>query len=222
MGTMKTPGVYVVEKNAFPNSTVEVATAVPAFVGYTEKAANGNVSLLNNPFRISSMAEFHSYFGGAPTPLFKISDATDTDINALVCGDKKVTATRSGAKFSLYYQMLMFFANGGGPCYIVSVGDYTASAIDPAKLKSGISTLLKEQEPTMLLCPEVIALADADVCASVQQEMLMHCGYKMRNRIAILDVFDGFKERSNPDGGVVTDFREKIGSNNLENRKSVG
>ena len=53
MGTMKTPGVYVVEKNACPNSTVEVATAVPAFVGYTEKAANGNVSLLNNPFRIS-------------------------------------------------------------------------------------------------------------------------------------------------------------------------
>ena len=30
MGQMKTPGVYVVEKNAFPNSVVEVATAVPA------------------------------------------------------------------------------------------------------------------------------------------------------------------------------------------------
>jgi hypothetical protein len=30
MGTMKTPSVYIVEKNAFPNSVVEVATAVPA------------------------------------------------------------------------------------------------------------------------------------------------------------------------------------------------
>jgi phage tail sheath protein FI len=30
MGVMKTPGVYIVEKNAFPNSIVEVATAVPA------------------------------------------------------------------------------------------------------------------------------------------------------------------------------------------------
>ena len=35
---MKTPGVYIVEKNAFGNSTVEVATAVPAFIGYTERA----------------------------------------------------------------------------------------------------------------------------------------------------------------------------------------
>ncbi|MCD0479402.1 hypothetical protein LPB90_13150 [Chryseobacterium sp. LC2016-29] len=36
MSTMKTSGVYIVEKNNFPNSVVEVATAVPAFIGYTE------------------------------------------------------------------------------------------------------------------------------------------------------------------------------------------
>ena len=42
MKPMKTPGVYIVEKNAFPNSVVQVATAVPAFVGYTEWALNGN------------------------------------------------------------------------------------------------------------------------------------------------------------------------------------
>ena len=40
MGQYKTPGVYIVEKSAFPNSVVEVATAVPAFIGYTEKASN--------------------------------------------------------------------------------------------------------------------------------------------------------------------------------------
>lgn len=61
MGSMKTPGVYIVEKSAFPSSTVEVATAVPAFIGYTEMALNGNVSLLNKPFRITSMAEYHSF-----------------------------------------------------------------------------------------------------------------------------------------------------------------
>ena len=35
MGSMKTPGVYIVEKNAFPNSVVEAPTAIPAFIGYT-------------------------------------------------------------------------------------------------------------------------------------------------------------------------------------------
>ncbi len=33
---MKTPGVYIVENDSFPTSVVEVATAVPAFIGYAE------------------------------------------------------------------------------------------------------------------------------------------------------------------------------------------
>jgi len=40
MAQMKTPGVYIVEKSAFPNSVVEAATAIPAFIGITEKALN--------------------------------------------------------------------------------------------------------------------------------------------------------------------------------------
>ncbi|MGD9187471.1 MAG: hypothetical protein PVI89_04640, partial [Desulfobacteraceae bacterium] len=72
MGQMKTPGVYIVEKNAFPNSVVEVATAVPAFIGYTEKALNVGKSLANKPWRISSMAEYHNYFGFGPIPTFNI------------------------------------------------------------------------------------------------------------------------------------------------------
>ena len=73
MGQMKTPGVYIVEKPAFPNSVVEVATAVPAFVGYTEKADNRGKSLRNKPWRITSMAEFHNYFGLSPDPQFQIN-----------------------------------------------------------------------------------------------------------------------------------------------------
>ena len=72
MKPMKTPGVYVVEKSAFPNSVVQVATAVPAFIGYTQFALNGKKPLKNIPWRLSSLAEFHQYFGGAPTPMFDI------------------------------------------------------------------------------------------------------------------------------------------------------
>ena len=52
MADRKTPGVYIVEENAFPNSVVEVATAVPAFIGVTEKAARGNQDLTGIPTRI--------------------------------------------------------------------------------------------------------------------------------------------------------------------------
>ena len=65
MGSMKTPGVYIVEKNAFPNSVVEAPTAIPIY-RYYRKAMNGNDDLKNKPWKISSMTEFIKYFGGAP------------------------------------------------------------------------------------------------------------------------------------------------------------
>ena len=66
MAQMKTPGVYIQEKNAFSTSVVEAATAIPAFIGITEKAVNGSESLANKPWKITSMTEFVQYFGGAP------------------------------------------------------------------------------------------------------------------------------------------------------------
>lgn len=39
ISSIKTPGVYIDEKDAFPPSIANVATAIPAFVGFTEKAS---------------------------------------------------------------------------------------------------------------------------------------------------------------------------------------
>ncbi len=36
--TYKTPGVYIEEIVKFPPSVAQVETAIPAFIGYTEKA----------------------------------------------------------------------------------------------------------------------------------------------------------------------------------------
>ncbi len=210
---MKTPGVYIVEKNAFPNSVVEVATAVPAFVGYTERAMNGNKSLLNKAWRITSMAEFRAYFGDAPKPAFTVAD-DPAAASGIRFKDKNFVVKRTD-RFSLYYQMLLFYANGGGPCYVVSVGSY-ADEFDKAKLEEGIAPLLKEQEPTLLVIPEAACLPEAADCYALQQAMLKHCGYDMRNRFAILDVYGGYKDRKDPEGDCVADFREAIGSSMLD------
>lgn len=209
---MKTPGVYIVEKSAFPNSAVEVATAIPAFVGHTERAMNGSESLLNVPFRITSMAEYHAFFGGAPVPKFNIADPKE-DEPSISAGGKQVWVEQTGLKFTLYYQMLMFFANGGGPCYVVSVGNYSADAFDLEKFQGGVDLLLKEQEPTMVLAPEAVNLEEEN-CYALYQAILAHCGGKMRNRIALLDVFGGYKSPKN--SSVIKDFREKIGGNYLD------
>lgn len=216
MGQMKTPGVYIVEKSAFPNSVVEVATAVPAFIGHTEKADNGGKTLLNKPWRISSMAEYHKYYGGAPKPMFTLAKNEDPNVESSITlpNGAGYTMARSGQQYIQYYCMLMFFQNGGGPCYIVSIGNYSQE-FDPDKMKGGIKELIKEQEPTMVVIPEAIKLAQKD-CIGVQQASLQHCGNKMKSRIAILDIHGGYKDRQHPDGDCIAGFRDSLGINYLD------
>ncbi|SCY15357.1 phage tail sheath family protein [Desulfoluna spongiiphila] len=242
MGQMKTPGVYIVEKSAFPNSVVEVATAVPAFIGHTEKAVNGGKSLAGKAWRITSMAEFHSFFGGAPFPKFTLAEAQGGGAEAatpppaeggeagaaepaadggsapaamdFTFNDKAYTLDQSEGHYILYNCMRLFFQNGGGPCYIVSVGDYKA-AVEADRFKKGIEELIKEQEPTMVVVPEAVLLEDAD-CTGVQQAALQHCGGKMRNRVAILDVYDGYRDRQDPAGDCIDQFRNALGINYLD------
>lgn len=214
MGQMKTPGVYIVEKNAFPNSVVEVATAVPAFIGYTQKADNKGTSLANKPWRIASLAEFESYFGGAPDPKFTLAtEAPATGGLSFTVADKTYYLSQSSTPYLFYYSLRLFFMNGGGPCYIVSVGRY-GDDIEEENLTSGIELLIKEQEPTMVVIPEAVRLS-VDGCTNVQQEALKHCGLTMKNRVAVLDVHDGYKSRQDPDGDPVDAFRNKLGINFL-------
>ena len=203
----KTPGVYLVEKDAFPGSVVEVATAIPAFIGYTEKVEYNGKDLTNKPFRITSFAEYLNVFGGAPSIRFTYGkDAADPAPQEGEDPAKDQGATLKIAKnvYRLYDSMRIFFQNGGAACYICSVGGYDKD-IDKDTLLKGIEPFVKEQEPTLMLAPDAVSLDAADKCASVQNALLSHCNL-MQNRFAILDVFDGFKE---PDECITT-FREGI------------
>ncbi|MBC3877216.1 phage tail sheath subtilisin-like domain-containing protein [Undibacterium sp. FT79W] len=219
-GAYKTPGVYIVEKNAFPNSVVEVATAVPAFIGYTEIASNKGASLKNKPWRISSMSEFVNFFGGAPNDKFAIDTFPSEDANVknapnsdFRIGDDEYQLLNTKSRNYLYYGMKLFFQNGGGACYVVSVGDYQAK-IEKAALESAFDELLKEQEPTMIVIPDAMSLS-MDDCISLQQASLMHCGGKMKNRFSILDIYDGYKDRRD-DGDCIAKFRNALGTSFLD------
>lgn len=219
MGQMKTPGVYIVEKNAFPSSVVEVATAVPAFIGYTERADNRGKPLTGVPWRITSMAEFHRYFGHSPIPKFEIKPKADAtqDASFKLADQEYVLDWAEGSaagRYLLYYSMLLFFQNGGGPCYIVSVGHYSED-VEADKLMGGLTPLIKEQEPTMVVIPDAMLLDQANAI-SVQQTMLAHCGGQMRNRFAILDVWGGSRSRQDPAGDCIEQFRGALGINFLD------
>ena len=181
----KTPGVYLVEKDAFPGSVVEVATAVPAFIGYTEKTEYNKNSLIYKPVRITSFAEYLNIFGGAPSVRYTYKKDNSNDAKAVLSAKPA---------FRLYDSMRIFFQNGGTTCYICSVGGYD-KGIDQNMLSGGITPFEKEQEPTLMIIPDAVSLADAGLCANVHTALLAHCN-KMQNRFTILDVFEGFTERN--------------------------
>lgn len=248
MSEYKTPGVYIKEKNAFGNSVVEAETAIPAFIGYTEKARNGNNDLKNVPWKISSMTEFIQYFGGAPTLNFTVDIETynvaeeteNQDGTTPSITDNAKAELKSGIfeytvelkekddkikgytfcikgknKYTLYYNMLLFFANGGGICYIISVGNYKENSEIVKKDFDGVFNKLKLiQEITMIVIPEAVNLSAENDFKDVQQQMLSHCGYDMKNRFALLDIYPKADENTGINSQVEV-FWNNIGSNFL-------
>ncbi|MCW5618140.1 MAG: phage tail sheath family protein, partial [Nitrosomonas sp.] len=172
---------------------------------------------LNKAWRISSMSEFVSFYGGAPEAQFEIKkneDETPVEADFAVNGTDYIL-DHQDSRYLLYYSMMLFFQNGGGACYVISVGKYDED-IEMSKLESGIKILLKEQEPTMVVIPDAMSLKQASDSITLQQSMLKHCGYVMKNRFAILDIYQGYKDQQDPDGNCIESFRNALGTNFLD------
>ena len=198
----KTPGVYVEEISVFPPSVAQVETAIPAFIGYTNKVSHKTEQdLLLTPKKIGSMLEFVSLYGGAP----------EANIN-----DIQLTASKSVASFTiqdtyyLYDALRLFYANGGGDCYIVSVGKCGEDSIALTALENGLAKIAKVDEPTLLVSPDACLLDQADL-DSFNQALLKQCG-KLGDRFALLGI-----KNDNEDLEVdISAFRNGVGMNSLK------
>ncbi len=191
----KSPGVYIEEM--LPSVITSVETAIPAFIGYTEKAElkqSGDLKM--KPWRIQSMAEYERYFGypssenGSITVVVTTS-ASGTQVNAGI--DETLRS-----KFLMHYSMQMFFANGGGACWITSAGDYTTTAgqITAQDLEDALAEVAKINEVTLLLFPDAINLSsDSDYygvySAAIQQAAVL------QDRFVVMDVYHDSKNSDN-------------------------
>ncbi|MEO1385119.1 MAG: hypothetical protein AAFV78_18005, partial [Bacteroidota bacterium] len=157
----KTPGVYIEERSVFGNSVVPVATAIPAFVGYTAKAESDGKSLKNKLVKITSLVDFVTLFGNNYSGKFNISpleDPTKDEFDLLLKGQKyEVTPAEGNKMFYLFNCIRLFYANGGADAYVVSVGSYD-DEINKDALIAGVDLLKKEDEITMILAPDSLNL----------------------------------------------------------------
>ncbi|MCG8699915.1 MAG: phage tail sheath subtilisin-like domain-containing protein [Bacteroidales bacterium] len=194
----KSPGVYVEEIETLPTSVAQVDTAIPAFIGYTQKAEKNGKPVNNQPVRVKNLLEYHQIFGGAPEPR-----TTNVQLNS----DKSIRSVEVQPSLYMYDSIRMFDANNGGAFYVVSVGlygDELDSKPNEEELKKGIDELEKFDEPTLIVIPDAVNL-DAPLMADVQQHALLQCK-KLGDRFAILDV-----KTSDVDNDInIAEFRKGV------------
>lgn len=203
MANYSTPGVFVEEINTLGSSVASVPTAVPGFVGFTKKAVlPDGTSATDKPVRITSLLEYEAIFGGPKNATFALT------LGGTVAIPTIATFTPTLPTHKLYHYMQMFFANGGGVCYVVSVGT-DATSMTSSLFTGGISKLEQVDEVTLLLAPEATELSSGRL--AVNDAMLAQCA-NLKDRFAIIDALDGA-------GSVSTDatnFRADVGANDLK------
>jgi len=223
--TYKTPGVYIEEIVKFPPSVAQVETAIPAFIGYTEKATNKiNGDLKKIPTRITSLLDYEKFFGYS-----KPETSINVTINDITTANGDVRSfvidqPTSKQPFLMYYSLQLFFANGGGPCYIISVGRYgddlddsdtpvTVASIGNSNsgLTSGLAELEKIDEPTLILFPDATKAIDAtkDTFYGLYNQALAQCK-KLQDRFTIIDTLN--YDANSPTDTNIDDLRGVINS----------
>ncbi|HLF64388.1 MAG TPA: phage tail sheath C-terminal domain-containing protein [Saprospiraceae bacterium] len=215
----KTPGVFIEEVALFPPSVAAVATAIPAFIGHTAITQDaGQVTLINRPIRITSLLDFTQLYGGPYNPV-----TYTVQVNPAAAFTILEVTPVNGRRYYLFDAVRHYFDNGGGPCYIVTVGDYVTPVsygTDTTGLRGGLRSLEKVDEPTLLVAPDSAALRQGDgtpdfvQSGNLHKDIIDQCG-RLQDRFGILDVMEGYRA---PDhvSSPIQQFRNQVGTENLK------
>lgn len=234
----RTSDFYANEQENRLDTILPVATAVPAFIGYTPKAEDKDMSYYGKAHKVSSLREFEAIYmpnqpSTAPYPQYYLVESTSAELEG-----KHPTLEISGQKYSLlpdpstiyylYNSVRLFYQNGGKDCYIVSVGAYgkpsdqsndlNQTTINPnvslEALKHGISILANYQEPNIYACPEATLLSIEDN-SQLMQFMLTQTK-ETEAAICIFDIIGG--KHPNPDTYTddIQTFRDNTGTHGLD------
>ncbi len=207
----KTPGVYINEINAFPNSIVAVETAVPVFIGYTEKADRNGQSLIGLPTAVDSMIEYETFFGQGYHHQFGLTDTTRK-----MQPFSPALLTDPATIFYLYNCLRLSYANGLGRCYIMSLGTYgngvnKKDAVDIADFPDTVfDQLAKTPDITMVVIPDFVN--NREVCYGLYRKVLQHCN-ATQSRMGIFDVIPAADDISHTD--TCDAFKTGIGTEAL-------
>jgi uncharacterized protein len=237
----KTPGVYIEETSAFPPSVAEISSAIPVFVGYTKTATFNGKDLTGTPTPVSSLLDYVTRFGGRPAIQFasiEVSDPRPSNHGVRLLEVEDAVSYLTGY---LYHCLETYFLNGGGSCYILSIGGYASAApfthlhdylgvAERPALFDPDGPLARESSPTLIVMPDLpLFPTRADGTSdqfTVQQAALAFCALPDQgHRFALLDLNERPALDENqgitpfvyddPAKNYFEDFRVGIGQNHL-------
>jgi phage tail sheath protein FI len=200
-----------------------VETAIPAFIGYTEFAQDLVADdLILKPKRITSLVQFEQFFGVAQKEtkvVVKVEEFVTTPGRPVGVTANASLKEVDRSKHILYYALQMFFANGGGPCWIVSVGKYktVGTVLVLTELQAALPPLSKVDEPTLIVAPEAQNLGLADY-VTFEDAILAQCN-TLQDRFAVMDLHGGALSLSEANTNLVdavTNFRAGALTKNLK------
>jgi phage tail sheath protein FI len=142
--------------------------------------------------RITSLLEYEQSFGTAEPEAgitITIEEKIDANTPPTVTERTVTGAIANPSNHNMYYALQAYFANGGGPCYIVSVGKMATAKgiISGDALQDGIDEIAKEDEVTLFVFPESQGLPTDSDRAGVFGKAIDQCAF-LKDRFAILDV----------------------------------
>jgi uncharacterized protein len=222
MPEYKTPGVYVEEISLLPPSVVQVETAIPAFIGFTQNDTYNSATLVNKPMRIKSLKEYEEIFGSPENTVFTNTTPANgievVKVNGQLTLAAPLVDPALTLRFRMHYALRLYFGNGGGPCYIISSGKTAPGlAIGAAAFDAALLALRKEDEPTMIVFTDAVGITDPVANYYGLYTRALAQSAELMDRVTLIDVFPERDAGGNllTLSAMLPVFRGRIGNNNL-------
>ncbi len=217
MPRYETPGVYVEETGTFPPAVVPVATALPVFVGHTERARDvQGGDLTGTTVRVGSLEAYEVLFGGPPVQPVAVRAERRIGADGRSLGVEVDWVDGPPVPpHHLYHGLRMYFANGGGECCIHSMGPY--GRVTREDFIAAFAALQDVEGPTLLVFTDAVSLDDADYGAVVDAA-LARC-HARGHCFAIIDVPRAVRGQVDGPGAVDAHFRAHVGRTQPELRR---
>ena len=205
----KTPGAYIEEIVKLPPSVASVETAIPIFIGVTEIAPDiAEKELVGGARKITSMAEYEQFYG------FPEKAMASVEVNLNLPSKGKLTQEYYN---NMYFGVKHYFDNGGGPCFILSIGKYSRTGLTANTYKEAIFKLDLLDEVTIVVFPDLNGLKNKDQIYDVYNSALTKVA-ALQDKFVVVDLFIDKPTETIAVNATKTEFRSAI-TNNINTMK---